>query len=95
MTFTCALLHMCPTHILHILKATPTYTATQILVKKIKKQMFNILVPCLFIAAYPFVWYAVLKNHSFIHSFFTYRELAITLYAVLAFIAVYRAGGDA
>lgn len=66
-----------------------------VLVKRIKKQMFNILVPCLFIAVYPFVWYAVLKNHSFIHSFFTYRELAITLYAVLAFIAVYRAGGDA
>lgn len=64
-----------------------------VLIKRMKKQMLNILVPCLFVAAYPFVWYTVLKNHSFIHSFFTYRELAITLYAVLAFITVYGARG--
>lgn len=56
-----------------------------------KKQMLNIFVPCIFIAVYPLVWYAVLKNHSFIHSFFTYRELAITLYAGITFIVIYRA----
>ena len=58
-----------------------------------KKQMINVLVPCFIIAVYPLVWYAVLKNHSFIHSFFTYRELAITLYAGVTFVVVYRVGG--
>ena len=58
-----------------------------------KKQMINVLVPCFIIAVYPLVWYAVLKNHSFIHSFFNYRELAITLYAGVTFVVVYRVGG--
>lgn len=64
-----------------------------VIVKGTKKQMFNILIPCIVIAVYPFVWYAVLKNHSFIHSFFTYKELAITLYAGMTFVVVYRAEG--
>lgn len=34
------------------------------------------------VACYPFFWYAVLTNHSYIHNWFTYRELAITVFAV-------------
>lgn len=42
----------------------------------------------LFLALLPFVWYAAMKNHSFIHTYlFTSRELAITLLAMLAFVA--------
>ena len=31
-----------------------------------------------------FVWYAVLKNHSFIHTFFTFRDLAVPVFALSA-----------
>lgn len=35
----------------------------------------------------PFVWYAAMKNHSFIHTYlFTSRELAISLFAFLVFM---------
>ena len=34
------------------------------------------------VACYPFLWYAVLTNHSYMHDWFTYRELAITVFAV-------------
>ena len=40
----------------------------------------------LLIALMPFVWYIILKNHSQMHCWFTYRNLSITVYTVLAFI---------
>ena len=44
--------------------------------------------PVLLTAVYPFVWYLVLSNHSQIHSYFTYRTLETSIFAVLAFMAV-------
>ena len=38
----------------------------------------------LIIAAIPFVWYLVLSNHSYIHLYFTFRTLAITVAALFA-----------
>ena len=38
--------------------------------------------PYLFCAALPFVWYAALSGHSHIHAFFTYRGLAVTIFAL-------------
>ncbi|MDD7385340.1 MAG: hypothetical protein SPI12_00460 [Actinomycetaceae bacterium] len=46
-------------------------------------------VSLLMIAAYPFVWYAVILNHSAIHSFFTYRSLGVTLFALYALASSY------
>ena len=43
-----------------------------------KYKLQNIL-PYLFIAITPYIWYAVLKNHSAEHSFFTYRNQIITI----------------
>ncbi len=34
-------------------------------------------------ALMPFAWYAIAQNHSFIHSWFTYRILGITVFAIL------------
>lgn len=34
----------------------------------------------------PFIWYFVLKNHSCIHNFFTYRNFSISLLALLFYI---------
>lgn len=36
------------------------------------------------IALMPFAWYLILTNHSNIHYWFTHRELAITIFAVLS-----------
>lgn len=44
------------------------------------------MTPVLLVAVYPIVWYLVLSNHSQIHSYFTYRTLEITVFAVLAFL---------
>lgn len=33
-------------------------------------------------ALFPFGWYLIATNHSYIHSWFTYREMAITVYAL-------------
>ena len=33
------------------------------------------------IMLYPFLWYAILSNHSYVHTFFTYRTLAILVFA--------------
>lgn len=45
------------------------------------------LLPCigmiLFVSMYPFMWYFLTKNHSCGHSYFTYRELAISVFGVL------------
>lgn len=38
----------------------------------------------LLVCCYPFVWYFVLMNHSGVHCWFTYRELAILVYGVAA-----------
>lgn len=38
-------------------------------------------VPFLMAALLPFVWYLFAGNHSYIHSFFTYRALGVTLFA--------------
>lgn len=40
----------------------------------------------LWIALYPFIWYAVIKNHSYDHSSFTYRALFVTVFALMAMI---------
>ena len=42
------------------------------------------------VAIFPLVWYGVLKNHSYIHHRFTYRELAISIYAGAACVMMQR-----
>lgn len=43
---------------------------------------FKKIIPYIFIGILPFVWYFVMGLHSIIHSFFTYRILAITVICV-------------
>lgn len=45
----------------------------------------SMAVAFLFIMILPFLWYAVMKNHSYLHSFFTYRNLAITIFGLTCF----------
>lgn len=43
--------------------------------------------PILFVAAYPYVWYLVMSNHSQIHYWYTYRAQLVALFAGLVFLA--------
>jgi len=47
-----------------------------------KKALFFAL-----IAVYPFVWYSVLVNHSWVHIFMTHRLLAISMFCVALYLA--------
>jgi len=40
--------------------------------------------PILAVAVLPFIWYVVLANHSYIHFWFTFRVLGISVFAALA-----------
>ena len=40
-------------------------------------------IPYLIVAMMPLAWYAVLKQHSMIHRFFTYRALVITIITLM------------
>lgn len=50
--------------------------------KKMYLKNFHYLI----IAAIPFAWYMVLVNHSCVHFWFTYRELAIFIFAILVWL---------
>ena len=43
--------------------------------------------PILFVAAYPYIWYLVMSNHSQIHYWYTYRAQLAALFAGLVFLA--------
>lgn len=54
---------------------------------KKRKNKINVkgMVPILIVALYPAIWYLFTMNHSNIHAkLFTYRELGITIYAVIS-----------
>lgn len=44
----------------------------------LKKDSFMNTLPYIIIGCFPIIWYIVLKNHSYEHSFFTYRNLILT-----------------
>ncbi|SCW59718.1 hypothetical protein SAMN02910456_02074 [Ruminococcaceae bacterium YRB3002] len=50
-----------------------------VLTKKRFKIEENLLLSLLLIALMPFIWYTVLSNHSAIHFWMTYRNLAVTI----------------
>lgn len=50
-----------------------------------RKNVIDIL-PILVISIYPILWYIVLTNHSYMHFWFTYRSLGVTVFAILSFM---------
>ena len=46
-----------------------------------------------FIMLLPFLWYVVLKNHSYVHDYMAYRNLAVTIFAALCFFVGIREQG--
>ena len=57
------------------------------LLANFKKIPSNKVYPYLIIAVFPFIWYAVLENHSIMHAFFTYRVFTISIFAVVTMIS--------
>lgn len=52
-------------------------------VRKQSVDFGNVNVSLILCAALPFAWYIVVSNHSYIHFWFTYRILAVSIYAEL------------
>ena len=51
---------------------------------------------CLFmsVALLPFVWYVLLPQHSSVHCWFTYRNMAVSVFAVFSYLYQMGTGGD-
>lgn len=49
---------------------------------KLEVELTKKAIPFLIIAFIPFIWYFVLQNHSYFHSYFTYRNLVLTLIGI-------------
>ena len=55
---------------------------------KYKKYRISQIIPLIFISLYPFIWYAVVQNHSIIHST-ARRLLSISIFAILSAVFKY------
>lgn len=62
--------------------------------RKTKTINWTVILTFGMLGLYPLVWYFVLKNHSYIHSWFTYRELAITNFAIISSIMLHQDKGN-
>ena len=40
----------------------------------------------LFVILLPFVWYACVRQHSYVHSFMVFRDLGISVFGTLCFL---------
>lgn len=59
-----------------------------VLWKKLKdKKTIMAYLPILLVAAYPYIWYLVMSNHSQIHHWYTYRAQLVALFGILVFIS--------
>ena len=41
----------------------------------------------LFISSFPFIWYFIFQNHSFVHPLMSFRELSISIFALTAILS--------
>lgn len=76
--------------VLAILSLLIIYIVGNLILKNKKdinfKQNWKNAVPYIITAIFPFMWYLVLQEHSYIHSFFTYRILIVTVISVFIIV---------
>lgn len=60
-------------------------TALLLLMRKNRFEALGEHLIFLLIACLPFAWYIVVRNHSYIHYFFTYKEMVIFAFAIMCF----------
>lgn len=53
-----------------------------------RRYRLSSIAPLVFVAFLPLLWYLGMGNHSVAHSFFTFRDLSVSVYALLAITAV-------
>ena len=58
------------------------YDAVDSMKHPTKKVRMKMIITYVIISIFPFIWFYALKNHSYGHHWFTYRELAISIYAL-------------
>lgn len=70
------------------------FVAAYFIYRLIKVRELNValLVSYFAISIFPVVWYLAMKNHSFGHHWFTYRELAISIYALSTLMLIHGEG---
>lgn len=64
-----------------------------ILLKKAKskpRRGWEVLACFVLVGSYPFAWYFALKNHSYVHNWFTFRSMALTAYSILMCAVTWR-----
>lgn len=73
------------------LPALAVFAILALLLLVLKKYKFSIkphiLLCDIVISAWPLIWYMILKNHSYIHFWMTYRNLTLMTYAAFMIIA--------
>ncbi len=57
-----------------------------------RKLNINRIIIFVIISVFPMAWYLAMKNHTFGHHWFTYRELAISIYALSTCILIHGEG---
>ena len=57
-------------------------------IKRDLKEFVRQSVPILLVGLIPIVWYIVLGNHSYVHSWFAYRTLSISVFAVMLIMTI-------
>ena len=60
---------------------------TWLILFKYRKNIIN-MIPILLIGIFPYMWYLVLSQHSYIHTFFTNKIQAITMFSILTALAI-------
>ncbi|MEE3488001.1 MAG: hypothetical protein VZT48_07875 [Bulleidia sp.] len=74
-----------PNYVLVIVFAA--FCLVRLLVKHDRFQVNkDVVIPLLFLSFYAFIWYVAIRNHSIIHASMTYRDLAVTAFALPAII---------
>lgn len=61
-------------------------TALIVYMYKADKDTVISVLPIFLITVFPIVWYVVLKNHSIVHAWFTYRSLLISTFGLMVII---------
>ncbi|MBQ7521529.1 MAG: hypothetical protein IJU14_01460 [Clostridia bacterium] len=55
--------------------------------KKNTENIISVILPFAILFVLPFLWYVVLTNHSYLHSWFTYRSLMVSSFALSCLLA--------
>ena len=60
-------------------------------IKKVKAEKIDIIKVAMFLilSIAPFIWYIVIRNHSFVHGFFTYRDLIVFILNIQIAVTLY------